>query len=264
MKTIEFKFRLAQGGAAAVALGLAMAGQSAMACNADNWFDKTDATVLASGPGSQPSISRYSGLCAMQTSAGSEAWVEDDSPGGIDRIRARFYVLADNTETARIYRGFNAGGSAIFNVALNPNNGNIVFLSSGESVVCAGCATAGSWNSIEVDWDAGAGNISLSANGAAPVSTSITSAETVSKVRLGNLNSAGGVMNFDAYESRRTTEIGRLLRGDANSDGNVNVGDITAVSNEIFATPFASGQPDCNEDGNVNVGDITCLANDIF
>ena len=57
------------------------------------------------------------------------------------------------------------------------------------------------------------------------------------------------------------------ILGDANIDGYVNVGDITAVANHILKrTPakFDAQAADANTDGNINVGDITKIANIIL
>lgn len=262
MKTFEFESRFARRAAAVLALGLTMAAQTAIACTSDNWFAVSDpGDVLASGPDGpdgKPAIARYSGVCAMQTAANTTTWVEDDSPGGIDRIRARFYVLVDNTDNAEVYRGLNGGGNAIFTVNINPGNGNVRLVSSGQSVTCAGCANTGDWNSVEIDWDAGGGDMALVVNGGAPVSTAFSSAETISAVRLGNLNNATGTMNFDAYESRRTTEIGRLCRANPDGDGTRDINDLQELFGEIqsLGGSPAPGTPDANEDGAVDLPDL--------
>ena len=265
MKTFEFESRFARGVGALLALGLIMAAQTTMACVTDNWFAVSDPNdALASGPAGEdgkPAIARYSGVCAMQTAADTETWVEDNSPGGIERIRGRFYVLADNSDVARIYRGLNAGGSTIFDVALNPGNGNIELISSGITATCGGCANVGDWNSIEIDWDAGAGEMSLVVNGGTPETASFSSAETVSAVRLGNLNGATGTLNFDSYESRRTTEVGRLCRGNPDADGTRDINDLQELFAEIQslgASP-AIGTPDANEDGVVDLADLSVI-----
>lgn len=267
MNKFNLNSRIIRRLSAVALLGMLIGIQPALACSKANWLGgNTGAGVLASGPDGpdgKPAIARYSGVCAMQTAAGSTEWVQDNSPGGIDRIRARFYVLANNTDNAVVYRGFNDGGGAIFSVNLNPANGNVRLLSiSGENAICFNCANVGSWNSIEIDWNAGGGDMSISVNTEAPVSTSFTSTETVSSVRLGNLDGAGGTLNFDAYESRRSTEVGRLLACNAqNEDTAINVLDALAVINEINDAGLASGQPDCNEDGSVNVLDALDIIN---
>lgn len=252
--------------AGALLLGAAFAGQAAMACTLDNWSDSSGA--VAAGDPIADSIVRYSGLCGMETPDGAIGYVQDDNPGGIDRIVARFYFLADNTTPTEIYAGYgdNAGGSERFSVAYDGTDVTLTDTTSGLSV--AQQANSGDWNSIEIDWAQGAGNgvISLSVNGAAPnEDTDLNNAGAqLQSVRLGNLNGSTGATGFDAYESRRSTAVGRLIVSDANNDSTVNVGDITVISNEVFSSTLATGQPDCNEDGTVNVGDITCASNIIF
>jgi len=81
---------------------------------------------------------------------------------------------------------------------------------------------------------------------------------------LGWVSGAGaGQINVDAFESRRSTAIPRLCRGDANGDVNRNSGDLVAVRNEFLSggVTLAAGQPDCNEDGTINSGDLVCARN---
>lgn len=52
--------------------------------------------------------------------------------------------------------------------------------------------------------------------------------------------------------------------GDANDDGDINVGDFTAIANYILGNPpasFVEPAADVNEDGDINVGDLTGEAN---
>ena len=89
-------------------------------------------------------------------------------------------------------------------------------------------------------------------------------AGTVEAVQLGAPNGMGGLtgeITFDAYEAHRTTNVGALLAGDANDDGNVNSGDTVGIINENLGDILAQGQPDCNGDGNVNSGDTVCIIN---
>ena len=250
--------------AGALLLGAAFAGQAAMACTLDNWSSNSGA-VSAGDPFAE-GIARYSGLCGMQaTGAG---YVQDDNPGGIDRIVARFYVLNTNTATAEIYSGYgdNVGGSERFNVTLDNAGGvTLTDTATGQSVTQSG-GTA--WLSVEIDWAQGAGNgvISLSVNGQTPAeNTTLNNAGAqLQSVRLGNIDGAAGNINFDAYESRRSTAVGRLVTGDANNDGAVTVFDAIAIVNESAGPgsgTLATGQPDCNEDGGVTVFDAICAIN---
>jgi hypothetical protein len=252
-------------GSSLAVLIFALSGQSALACTAGAWSSETGVSV--GGPEGNPNtLARYSGFCAMQTPDSSGVWVEDTSPGpdGISRIRARFYVLVNNASEAVVYRGLGPTDNPVFGVRVNPNTGDVVFTSAGSDAVCEGCAVGGSWNSIEIDWDTGGSALSLWVNSDATTappddSVSFASSQTVAAVRLGNLNNATGVMNFDSYESRRTTAIGRLLRGDADQNSAIGAGDITAIINEFLGNQVASGQPDCDGNGQIGAGDITCV-----
>ena len=62
-------------------------------------------------------------------------------------------------------------------------------------------------------------------------------------------------------------EIPAYIIGDANNDGNVNIGDLTAISHYILERPDASFlfvAADANQDGNVNVGDLTAVSHIIL
>jgi len=266
MKMFEFKSRLARRAAATIALGLLLGAQTAMACTVGNWNGGTSgAGVLASGPDGpdgKPAISRYSGVCAMQAAESSSEWVQDNSPGGIERIRARFYLLNDLAagQSAQIYRGFSSttGSGPLFTVTMN-DAGQVVLRDN--TVVQNVSQSSGSkWTSVEIDWSQGSGTgvISLSVNGQSPdvLSTLNNAGSSLQSIRLGNLNGAGGALNFDAYESRRTTEIGRLCVGDADGSGERGLGDLQAIFEEFQFGTLASGQPDADENGDVGLGDL--------
>ena len=62
---------------------------------------------------------------------------------------------------------------------------------------------------------------------------------------------------------KSTLEVPAYIIGDANNDGNINVGDLTAISHYILERPDASflfQAADANQDGNVNVGDLTAVS----
>lgn len=194
----------------------------------------------------------------MQTPDAQTAWVQDDSPGGIERIRARFYAFSGNTADAVVYRGLNGGGTEVFRVILQAN-GAVTLSSGGSEVNASGNDNA--WNSIEIDWNGTSGDLTLTMNGGTPQTTTFTSPGLLSSVRLGNLDGAAGTMNFDAYESRRTTEIGRLCRGNPDADGTRDINDLQVLFTELQTlggTP-APGTPDANEDGSVGLPDLNVI-----
>lgn len=253
-------------------VGLFLAAQAASACTLNNWsavvgLDETDAsqgTIAPGGPNptapDEVLSARYSGLCAM--AASGQGYVEDTSPGGIDRIRARFYVLADNTDNAVVYEGFN-GTTSIFTVQVG-SDGVVTLSGDGISPPLTAAGSSGNWNSIELDWNAGGDQVSLWVNSDAATESAddtggLNSGQVVTSVQLGNLSAAAGSLSFDAYESRRTTEVGRLLRGDADGNSTVGGGDITAIIDEFLNGNIAEGQPDCDENGSIGAGDISCI-----
>jgi hypothetical protein len=77
----------------------------------------------------------------------------------------------------------------------------------------------------------------------------------------GTATAATRAIVTDAYESRRSTAIGRLCRGDANNDGSRNSGDGIVIRNEFLSATLAAGQPDANEDGAVNSTDGIVVRN---
>ncbi len=252
--------------AVASALALTLGVSSSMACSLANWSSASGGFIsnqpdgAAGDPVNADNIPRYAELCGSRAPAGAVSFVQDERPGGIDRVIARFYVLNNGATNPEVYGGYtdNAGGGELFNVAFS--GPNIVFSSGGASVQSAFSA---GWNSVEVDWASG-GNVSLIVNGGAAQTAAGGAVGALSSVRLGNLNgAAGGSVDFDAYEARRSTAIGRICNCNANgsADDAVNVQDIIATVNEAGGGALATGTPDCNEDGSINVQDIIQAVN---
>jgi len=248
--------------ACALVSGAIFAAQGSMACTLDNWSTTTGA-VTAGDPSPGNSIQRYSGFCGME--ATGQGYVQDDSPGGIDRIVARFYVLNTNTATAEVYAGFGStnGSDQRFSLELD-TSGQVTLtdLASNQSVSQTGTTA---WLSVEVDWAQGSGDgvVSLSVNGQTPDEMdSLSNIGTpLASIQLGNLNGAAGDLTFDAYESRRSTAVGRLCLGDADANAAINFLDVSAVFDEVSSGSaiLAQGQPDVNETGSVNFVDVTGL-----
>jgi len=70
--------------------------------------------------------------------------------------------------------------------------------------------------------------------------------------------------NYSVSRVKSTVTVASYQPGDVNSDGKVNVADITVIANNILNLPntaFIEAAADLNGDGKVNVADITCLAN---
>jgi hypothetical protein len=263
---------------------LAGAAQSALACNLGAWQGGNSGGVTVdAGKPTPDSVPRYSGLCGMATQSGTVGWVQDNSPGGISRIRARFYVLnnVQSGETALVYRGYDSANATnvLFSVFVN-SGGNVTLIdgATGDRVSQAG---ATDWLSVEIDWQQGSGDgaISLSVNGQdAESSTGLAnSGNPLESVRLGNLSGANSgnllfngaplasPVTFDAYESRRTTAIGELCPGDADPAGTSadtrDFADISAIFTEFstLGSELANGTPDANADGAVDFADISVV-----
>ncbi len=252
--------------AVAGTLALSMGATSAMACSLANWSSVSGGFIAnqpdgaAGDPVNASLIPRYSELCGSEAPAGAVSFAQDDRPGGIAQIIARFYVFNDGATDPQVYGGFsdNVGGGQLFDVSYS--GANIVFTSGGANVQDAFQA---GWNSVEVEWNSG-GNISLIVNGAAAQTTGGAATGSLSSVRFGNLTgAAGGSVYGDGYESHRTTPVGRICNCNANgsADNMTNVQDIIATVNEAGGGALATGTPDCNEDGAINVQDIITAVN---
>lgn len=261
MKKIKLNTVAARSVAAGCAVGLLMAAQTAVACTVDNWTIDGDVTagVEAGGPAATVTIPRYSGLCSMRTpvNPGQPEYVQNDSPSGLSRIRARFYVFAANSGDAVVYQGFDAQSNSVFEVTLDASEPEVDFTALGTTV--SQPYNPGSWNSIEIDWNAGTGELELIVNGsAAPISPG-SSSETVDFVRMGNLTPVAEELYFDAYESRRMTAVGRLCVGDADSNNTRGIGDLEAIFDEFQFDQPAPGNPDADEDGEIGIGDLEAV-----
>lgn len=240
-----------------------------LACSVSNWAS-TSGTVVASQPdgmnstGAAVSVARYEGVCALQVTG--SGYVQDNHPGGIKRIIARFNAFTNGSTAATtptVYEGYsdNGGASPIFRVTFDTDTDTYTLtdLVSATSVNQAG---DGGWDSVEVDvqYGAGSGSVSISVNGAAPTTTGSLSndAGVLSSVRLGMIANGGGDINFDSYVSHRTTPIGRVCRCNPDGDAGdvVNIVDIFSVVAEAGGSSLNNGTPDCSEDGVVNIVDI--------
>ncbi len=250
---------------AAALLGAAAISQPVVACTTAAWSETT-ANVLASGPAGpdgKAAIARYSGQCAMQTADGAVSYVQDNTPAGINRIRARFYVLLGNNADGTIYEGYAAGGAPVFSVDASAAGVITLSSASGGSPQTSN-ANAGAWNSVEIDWDPAGGGATLTVNENAPVNFAPAGSPTaVGYIRLGNLDGVAGAMNFDSYESRRTTAVGQLCDGDADQSG-LSAGvrdfsDLSAIFVELATAGNspANGTPDANRDGVVDFADLS-------
>jgi hypothetical protein len=250
-----------------LAAGFLTLGMAAQACTLGAWDDNTS-TSLAGGPDpSEPNVfARYSGLCAMQTAGATPSVLNNgqngatSGPGGEESMITRFYFKADGN-TGTLFETYEndtpAPGEVVYNVSLVGTN---IVVTGGAAVLTVPVNASINWHSVEVSWANDGGSVELWVDSDATAVTSDASTTFASTASISSAVLGGAIgITFDAYESRRSTPIGRLLPGDANGDASINVSDATAVVNEAFGSAFNTGQPDCNEDGAVNVSDATCV-----
>lgn len=256
-------------------IGLSL-GFSAHACTTDGWLGGTSGLPDNGDAGSPPALSRYSDLCSLAVTDAS--WVQ--SPSASDtRYIGRFYVYPNLTGTGSVdllaAYSDDAGASLLFKIAYDGSQ--FTFDASGATGGSSSVTAKSGWNLIEFEYNSD-GNFNYWLNETwdfdtlayttGPTDTFASGTGTVDSVRLGAPNGMGGTLAgtiyYDAYEAHRTTNVGALIRGDANKDGAVNTGDIGTVITEFFAAGLSTGTPDCNEDGLVNTGDIGCIITIFF
>lgn len=240
---------------------------AAPSCQLTRWSSTTTSggigVTLVTG-GAMP-VQRYAGYCGLLLTAPGN-FVTDDSPNDETSFRARFYVLVTpmGAETL-VLRARNAAGANMLTVKFTGTA--FEFATSGGVASMSAAVTANRWYSIELNWAAGksmtatlqgAGGVALPTIGTAASSA----ADRIDSVSLGWISGGtAGSVAVDGYESRRTTAIGRLCRGDANGDSVRNFADQVSLRNEVLLMDISAGQPDCNEDGAINSGDIVCVRN---
>lgn len=249
------------------ALGLS---GSALGCQLTAWNGGTGGTPLAGGPelpsapNADPNITRYSGECSMEADAGD--YVQDNSPATEARMLALFYFFNDGASSGDLLVGYadEGGATPLFTVSFTSSD---VSLASGAGSAVSTAIQSG-WNSVEMEYnDGGAINLWLNSDataGATP-ETATGGTGTVESVRLG-LQNGTGVAILDNYEARRSTNIGRLRRGDAFADDAVDVLDLQAYVDEILNRSLISGTgvAQCTEDAAVDVLDIQCVVDTIL
>lgn len=242
---------------------------------------------------------RYSGKCALRSTAPAN-YVQDGLPLAEASYISRFYVSASNTGEATVFQAMadKAVDYPIYKITFDAaalafkfygGNGAGGFGTPVSINTANGAAlVAGRWYMIETDYKrnagttggtltasliGGRGNGSLT--GTTPSTVTLTAgnmtladaADGVDYVQLGWVNGGAGTgITVDAFESRRSTVIGSLKRGDANGINGCTSGDITQVLLDVNAITANSevglkaGQSDCTENGTTNSGDATCIA----
>lgn len=148
------------------------------------------------------------------------AFVGDNSPLGETRYVARFwgdFRYADwGASPATIFEAFtadNGGGSSVFTVtAQDGTNAGTTRVTVQPANISVDNLAAG-WHSFEIDWTntTGTNNVSLIVDGGSAVVGTAATASTVESARWGILNlvsGIGGLIRFDDFVSRRTSNIG--------------------------------------------------------
>lgn len=236
-------------------------------------------------------VSRYSGACGLKSSAAGN-YVQDGSPSGEAAYIARFYVYTGNTGEADVFHARSNGANAatdatgvaddynVVRVTYDAGVGALKFYNRSNVASAPVTAAPNKWFAVELAWTRSSGELDVVVRGgslaqvnpAAFTGFSVAdNAHGVDYARLGWISGgAGGPVYVDAFESRRSTPIGRLCRGNANanvlSDVEIDNSDSIAVRNEVLSNgaTLAGGNPDCNEDGEVGTADQICIRNYIL
>lgn len=261
----------------AVVGALAFAGSSSVMaqCSLAAWSNAATSTATAATPAGN---GRYSGSCAaVVASAGANSFVVDNSPTAETSYRARFYIFTGDLggSEADVFQARSPADANIVRVTYTNGTGFRFYVNGAQGGASLGtiAAVPNRWYGIEVRW-ANNGTFTAIARGnaqAAPAQPQINvtgfsnAADRIETARLGILTTTGvtGGIRLDDFDSRRTTDIGFLARGDANGNGSVTVGDAVRVLTEVNGGTLSPGAADCNENGSVTVGDATCILNSI-
>lgn len=237
-------------------------------CSLFNWSFSVG--LFDSDTGNQgPDNRRYSGPCGLRVPLdGAVRLVGDQSPILESQYLATFYAFFDDVIDGAVMF-FEAAGVEQPRVQLMYADGGIIFSvfdNDGNEVFEIIPDIGSGWHSFSLDWESGSNaEVALSISGAPDVIIEVdNSNHRIEEVYLGNLEpdfGATGSIDLDAFVSRRLTRPDRLLVGDANGDGVIDVADLRAVDREISPSLqiIANGQPDCNEDGVIDEQDLECL-----
>jgi len=265
----------------AIAAALLFGANAASACAITAWSSATGLTVADTGePGA---FKRYSGRCGLRIAdAATPRFVQDNTPADEKSYRVRVYYFTGNITgaTADIFQARSNGGTNIIRVTHDGNQLSFTTNTGGaaQSVIVADNA----YYSIELAWAAGTvapattgsltGTVTGNSGNAATATVAGTvnftglanTADSITDARIGIIAGVPTVTSavfFDEFDSRRTTNPGRLLRGDANGNSSTTPADATAILNEFNNGVLGAGQPDCGENGAVTPADATCVLN---
>ena len=250
----------------------AMAFTGANACSISAWSATDSVGVVAADAGEQVpaanGFKRFSARCGLRiTGAAAAKYVQDNTPLNATTYKARLYVYSGNIDTTAsgfIYLARDAAGANLIRLALS--GGAIKTTVANAAAVADIPVVANTWYSVELDWSQSAASpfsITVKGPGAAVTQTAATTASisVLKDVRIGLSANSTGTGFFDEYDSRRTTAPGRLLKCDANGDGEVDILDYIALQNYIIdpTKTVNTESSDMNGDGKVNSADLLAL-----
>lgn len=261
--------------AALVGMNAAMA-----ACNTTQWGQGSVTAVVGTPTAGNPTtgdadgvVRRYSGQCGLRAVAPAN-YVQDGLPSAEPNFIARFYVFAGVTGgTAKVFNALNtAAAGSTFSVDWNGTGFDFKTGAGATAFTIAAPGVApfnNKWYAVELKYTDSTDTVSAKVKGNATGAEATGSAAgfTVAgpdTVQFGFVSgTATGEIHVDAYESRRSTDIGRLCRGDANADLSRNSADLITIRNEILTAgvTLGTGQVDCNEDGSILSSDQICVRN---
>ena len=272
-----------------VLVGWSLAAQAQGVCTIDNWQvnDVPAAVGLDNSNVGQPNetdadgraFRRYAGPCGLRVPLDDEPrYVRDGSPAAESEYKVRFYVfLNDLSGNVLLFEAVDSAGDPLIEIWYD--HANSVFAADMETDSGAEnlgeLPAAPGWNSIQFQWGSVTDedgvpvegvNAEFIVNESNPIRANLDLKDALlTEARLGNVSGAnGGYLDFDDFDSRRSSPPGRLVRGDAANTGSVNSQDLQAVRNEILGSAFAAGQPDCTEDGSIGAPDLQCVRNIIL
>ncbi len=258
---------------------------STQACSLGAW--DSNGSAVAGGPGDATNtFARYQGLCSMQVTAvngnvTNTGVTATSGPAGEPSMIARFYFLpgagtgtifttySDDLALTPVYTVTYSSGT----VTVTPNDG-------GADTATASVNASKNWHSVEISWTQG-GVINLWVDtDSAPIQLPLipnpipadppsadpgTSGSAATLIQAAVLGGSNGMI-FDAYESRRTTAIGRLLRADGDGNGLRELDDAVLILNEALApaTVIAAGTADADESGGIVTLDDAVLALNLY
>lgn len=261
-------------------------------------------TPLADGPvssdGNAALTATYAGKCALSANAAGD-FVQDGTPVAEASYLSRFYVLPNNTGEATIFQAMVDAGVdyPIFKITFDQTAGAFKFYggdgAGGFGAPVAVAAVNGvaivpnRWYMIETNYQRNAGtnggtlgvtvlgnrgnaNYTLTTPSTAALAAGsmllASATDGVDFVQFGWITGgAGSLITVDAFESRRSTVIGSLKRGDVNNSGTCTPSDVTQMLQHVNALVannepgLKPGQADCNESGTNTAGDVTCILN---